>query len=64
MCSLFMNGLSLDRARHHAGHDALVEEQEQYQHRHGDDDDVGEYVLPGQLIYCRCTFQAIFPGTE
>lgn len=28
------------------------------------DDDVGEYVLPGQLIYCRCTFQAIFPGTE
>ena len=28
------------------------------------DEDVGEYVLPGQLIYCRCTFQAIFPGTE
>ena len=28
------------------------------------DDDVGEYVLPGQLIYCRCVFAAIFPGTE
>lgn len=28
------------------------------------DSDVGEYVLPGQLIYCMCTFQAIFPGTE
>lgn len=28
------------------------------------DRDVGEYVLPGQLIYCMCTFQAIFPGTE
>ena len=28
------------------------------------DSDVGEYVKPGELIYCRCSFQAIFPGTE
>ena len=28
------------------------------------DEDVGEYVLPGQLIYCMCTASFIFPGTE
>lgn len=28
------------------------------------DSDVGEYVKPGELIYCRCSFQAYFPGTE
>lgn len=28
------------------------------------DDDVGDYVKPGELPYCMCTFQAIFPGTE
>ena len=28
------------------------------------DEDVGEYVLPGQLIYCMCSFSALWPGTE
>ena len=28
------------------------------------DSDVGEYVKPAQLIYCRCTQAFIFPGTE
>ena len=28
------------------------------------DEDVGEYVLPGQLIYCMCTQEFLFPGTE
>ena len=28
------------------------------------DEDVGEYVLPGQLIYCQCSQNFIFPGTE
>ena len=28
------------------------------------DPDVGEYVLPGQLIYCMCTQEFLFPGTE
>ena len=28
------------------------------------DEDVGEYVMPGELPYCMCTFQAIFPMTE
>ena len=26
------------------------------------DEEVGEYVKPGQLPYCMCQFQAIFPG--
>lgn len=28
------------------------------------DPDVGENVLPGQLIYCMCTQEFLFPGTE
>lgn len=28
------------------------------------DDDVGDFVMPGELPYCMCTFQAIFPMTE
>lgn len=28
------------------------------------DPDVGEYVKPGQLIYCMCTQEFLFPGTE
>ena len=28
------------------------------------DPDVGEFVLPGQLIYCMCSFSALWPGTE
>ena len=28
------------------------------------DSDVGRYVKPGELIYCRCSFQAIFPSLE
>ena len=28
------------------------------------DEDVGEFVKPGQLIYCRCVQQFLFPGTE
>ena len=28
------------------------------------DPDVGEYVKPGQLIYCRCSQSFVFPGTE
>ena len=28
------------------------------------DSDVGRFVLPGELPFCMCTFQAIFPGTE
>ena len=28
------------------------------------DSDVGEYVKPGELIYCRCSFSALWPGTE
>lgn len=28
------------------------------------DPDVGEYVKPGQLIYCMCSQEFLFPGTE
>ena len=28
------------------------------------DPDVGEFVLPGQLIYCMCSCSFLFPGTE
>ena len=28
------------------------------------DPDVGEYAKPGQLIYCMCTQEFLFPGTE
>lgn len=28
------------------------------------DDDVGDYVKPGELIYCNCTYQPVVPGFE
>lgn len=28
------------------------------------DEDVGKYVLPGELIYCNCTFAPLIPGFE
>ncbi len=28
------------------------------------DEDVGDYVKPGELIYCNCTYQPVVPGFE